>query len=96
MTENLINFQNSVNNKRVFVVSIIVSLFWLIGNTADVYHYTFIGAIYELLSLPMLALIIFLPVISIVFFIKDKFNLRSMALYSVLLLIPVILLMFLN
>lgn len=96
MTENLINFQNSDNNKRVFVVSIIVSLFWLIGNTADVYHYAFIGAIYELLSLPMLALIIFLPVISIIFFIKDKFNLRSMALYSVLLLIPVILLMFLN
>ena len=96
MTENLINFQNSVNNKRVFVISIIVSLFWLIGNTADVYHSAFIGAIYELLSLPMLALIILLPVISIVLFIKDKFNLRSMALYSVLLLIPVILLMFLN
>lgn len=96
MTENLTNFQNSANNIRVFVISIIVALFWIIGNTADVYHFAFTGAIYELLSLPMLALIIFLPVISIVFFIKDKFNLRSMALYSFLLLIPVILLMFLN
>jgi hypothetical protein len=96
MTENLINFQNSVNNKRVFVISFFVALFWIIGNVADVYYFAVTGAIYELLSLPMLALIIFLPVISIVFFVKDKFNLRSLALYSILLLIPVILLMFLN
>ena len=96
MTENLSTFHNSVNNKRVFLISFFVALFWIIGNVADVYYFTFTGAIYELLSLPMLALIIFLPVISIVFFIKDKFNLRSLALYSILLLIPVILLMFLN
>jgi len=96
MTENLNTFHNSVNNKRVFVISFFVALFWIIGNTADVYHFAFTGAIYELLSLPMLALIIFLPVISIVLFVKDKFNLRSLALYSVLLLTPAILLMFLN
>ena len=96
MTENPGTFQNTGNNKRVFVTSIFVALFWIIGNIADVYFFAFTGAIYELLSLPMLALIIFLPVISIIFFVKDKFNLRSLALYSILLLTPVILLMFLN
>jgi len=96
MTEYLNTFHNSINNKRVFVLSFFVALFWIIGNTADVYHFAFIGAIYELLSLPMLALIIFLPVISIILFVKDKFNLKSLALYSVLLLTPAILLMFLN
>ena len=96
MTENLSIFHNSVNNKRVFVTSFFVALFWIIGNTANIYHFAVTGAIYELLSLPMLALIIFLPVISIVLFVKDKFNLRSLALYSVLLLSPAILLMFLN
>ncbi|SDN08288.1 hypothetical protein SAMN05421813_13911 [Daejeonella rubra] len=96
MTENSTAFQNSVNNKRVLVISIFVALYWIIGNTVDVYYYAFTGAVFELLWLPMLALIVFLPVISIVLLVKDRFNLRSMALYSVLVLSPVILLMFLN
>ena len=80
----------------MLVISIFVALFWIIGNIADVYHYAFTGAIFELLWLPMLALIVFLPVISIVLLVKDRFNLRSMALYSFLILSPVILLMFLS
>jgi hypothetical protein len=96
MPENQSTFHNSLNNRRVFVISFFVALFWIIGNTTDVYHFAFTGAFYELLSLPMLALIIFLPVISIILFIKDKFNLKSLALYSILLLTPTILLLFLN
>ena len=96
MLENQSSFHNSINNKRVFVISFFVALFWIIGNTTDVYHFAFTGVFYELLSLPMLVLIIFLPVIAIVLFFKDKFNLRSLALYSLLLLTPTILLLFLN
>jgi len=96
MSENQSNFHNSLNNKRVFVISFFVALFWIIGNTADVYHFAITGAFYELLSLPMLALIIFLPGISIFLFIKDKFNRRSLALFSLLLLTPTILLLLLN
>lgn len=96
MLENQSSFHNSINNKSVFVISFFVALFWIIGNTTDVYHFAFTGAFYELLSLPMLVLIIFLPVIAIVLFFKDKFNLRSLALYSLLLLTPTILLLFLN
>ena len=96
MTEHQSTFHNSLNNKRVLVISFFVVIFWIIGNTIDVYQFAITGAFYELLSLPMLALIIFLPVISIVLVIKDKFNRRSMALYSLLLLIPTILLLLLN
>ena len=96
MTENQSTFHNSIHNKRVLVISFFAALFWIIGNTIDVYQFAITGAFYELLSLPMLALIIFLPVISIVLVIKDKFNRRSMALYSLLLLIPTILLLLLN
>ncbi len=96
MLENQSSFHNSLNNKRVFVISFFVTLFWIIGNTADVYHFAITGAFFELLWLPMLALIIFLPAISIVLFVKDKFNLRSLALYSILLLTPTILLLLLN
>lgn len=96
MPENQSTFHNSLTNKRVLVISFFVALFWIIGNTTDVYHFAFTGAFYELLSIPMLALIIFLPVISIVLVIKDKFNRRSLALYSLLLLTPTILLLLLN
>jgi hypothetical protein len=96
MTENQSAFHNSIYNKRVLVISFFAALFWIIGNTVDVYQFAITGAFYELLSLPMLALIIFLPVISIVLVIKDKFNRRSMALYSLLLLTPTILLLLLN
>ena len=96
MTENQSTFHNSIHNKRVLVISFFAALFWIIGNTIDVYQFAITGAFYELLSLPMLALIIFLPIISIVLVIKDKFNRRSMALYSLLLLIPTILLLLLN
>ena len=96
MTENQRTFHNSLHNKRVLVISFFAALFWIIGNTIDVYQFAITGAFYELLSLPMLALIIFLPIISIVLVIKDKFNRRSMALYSLLLLTPTILLLLLN
>jgi hypothetical protein len=96
MIENSGTFHNSVNNKRVFLISFFVALFWIIGNTADVYYFAFTGAIFELLWLPMIALIIFLPVISILLFVKDKFNPRSLAMYSLLLLTTVILFIFLN
>ena len=96
MTENQSTFHNSLNNKRVLVISFFAAIFWIIGNTIDVYQFAITGAFYELLSLPMLALIIFLPIISIVLVIKDKFNRRSMALYSLLLLTPTILLLLLN
>ena len=96
MTENQSTFHNSIHNKRVLVISFFAALFWIIGNTIDVYQFAITGAFYELLSFPMLALIIFLPIISIVLVIKDKFNRRSMALYSLLLLTPTILLLLLN
>ena len=96
MTEHQSTFHNSIHNKRVLVISFFAALFWIIGNTIDVYQFAITGAFYELLSLPMLALIIFLPIISIVLVIKDKFNRRSMALYSLLLLTPTILLLLLN
>lgn len=84
-------FENPKRNRVVLILSIITSLYWFIGKSTDVYHFAFTGAIFELLWLPMLALILLLPLLSILFLIQDKFNPRSLALYSIVLLIPAIL-----
>ncbi|WP_276359985.1 hypothetical protein [Daejeonella sp. H1SJ63] len=84
-------FENPQRNRIVLILSILASLYWFIGKNTDVYHFAITGAIFELLWLPMLVLILLLPLLSILFLIQDKFNFRSMALYSILLLIPAIL-----
>lgn len=84
-------FENPQRNRVVLILSIVTSLYWFIGKSIDVYRFAFTGAVFELLWLPMLASILLLPLLSILFLIKDKFNPRSLALYSILLLIPAIL-----
>lgn len=66
----------------VFIASIIVLLFWFLGQAGDVYRYAWLGALFEILSLPMLAGLFALPVVSFVLLIKNKFNPRSLYLYS--------------
>ena len=93
MTENLAFFQNSGNNRLVFILSIITALYWLAGKFWNVYNFAFSGAVYELLWLPMLASIFIIPLVSLVFFVKDKFDLRSLSLYSFLIMSALILML---
>ena len=66
----------------VFIVSMIVALYWLLGQVINVYYYPWLGALFEILSLPMLAGLFILPVFSFVLLMKNKFNPRSLYLYS--------------
>ena len=66
----------------VFIASIIVPLFWFVGQAINVYRYAWLGALFEILWLPMLAGLFILPVLSFVLLIKNKFNPRSLYLYS--------------
>ncbi len=87
MQERISGFQNSRNNKVVFILSICVSLFWLIGVNTNVYRFAVTGALFEIIWLPMLILLVALPVLALILFWKDKFNLRSLTLYSALILL---------
>ena len=66
----------------VFVLSMLVPLFWYLGQTINVYRYAWLGALFEILSLPMLAGLFILPVFSFVLLVKNKFNPRALYLYS--------------
>lgn len=82
---------NSLSNKKasvvVFILSLEVTLFWLLGNLFDVYQFAVTGALFEILWLPVLALTIILPLVALVLFIKDKFSFKSLNFYSLVLVV---------
>ena len=73
--------------KPVFVLNLFVSLFWLSGLAINVYRFAIVGAVFEIIWLPAIALTFIMPVISFVFLIKEKFSLRSLYLYSFLIIV---------
>lgn len=68
----------------VFFLSLGASAFWGIGQAIDIYRFAAVGAVYELLWLPFLALLFGLPLVSFVFWAKEKFKLTSLYPYATL------------
>ncbi len=79
-------FQISQKSKIVFALSVLVSVFWYIGQTVDVYRFSFVGVFFEILWLPMVVMFFLLPVISIYFLCKERFSIKSLYLYSILII----------
>jgi hypothetical protein len=52
------------NKKILLFLSISMLIYWLLCNTIDVYKYTILGVFYEILWLPMLAMLFVLPMIN--------------------------------
>jgi hypothetical protein len=89
------NFRNSRLAKFFFIISIIAFLYWFIGRTIDVYRFALVGAVWELLWIFMIMIQFALPVISLVFLIKEQFSLTSLYLYTLIISVSSILLMIL-
>jgi hypothetical protein len=78
------HFRYTKQSKVILVLSMLVAAYWYFGKTLDVRNQKLLGAISEILWLPMIILLFVLPIVSIGFFVKDKFNIRSLYLYSLL------------
>jgi len=72
MTENSNSFYRANTGKWLLAVSVIVSLFWVLSNSKDVYKIAGVGAVFEILWLPMLASIIVIPVLSIMILVRKN------------------------
>ena len=96
MNEHSTPFKNSRTSKIVFILSIIVSGYWWLGQVINVYRFAVVGAIFEILWLPVLAMLFLLPIISLIFLVKEKVNIRSLYVYSTLLGVSTILIMLLG
>lgn len=84
MEQEAIIFKNSTLSKILFVASILVFAYWSIGKAINVYDLAVVGAIYEILWLFMILGLFGLPVIALIFLIKEKFSFRSLYLYTII------------
>ncbi len=96
MKENSSTFKNSRTSKLVFILSIVASCYWWLGQIINVYSFALVGAIFEILWLPVLAMLFVLPIISMILLLKEKVNIKSLYIYSTLLGVSTILIMLLG
>jgi len=89
-------FKNSRTSKMVFLLSIIVSGYCLLGQVINVYSVALVGAMFEILWLPVLVMLFVLPIISMILLLKEKVYVRSLYVYSILLGVATILIMLFN
>lgn len=86
-------FKNSGTAKIVLLISLSVTGYWWLGRFIDYYRFALVGAIYELLWLPSLALLFVLPVVAIAAMVKEKFTTLLPFIISILLCVITILMM---
>lgn len=87
----------SVNSRKrgilMFVSTFFVALFWFFANTINVYEYKVVGAVFEILWLPMMAMLVVVPLLSVVFWRSEQWNFRT--LYPICLLLHLLLVLYL-
>jgi hypothetical protein len=96
MTEYISSVTKTNTSKIVFILSVLVCLFWITGQVINVYHFPAVGAIFEILWFPIVAMTIGLPIISFIFWVKEKFTLRSLFPYAILIIVATVLIMILR
>lgn len=80
-------------NLKIFsIISFITILFVSVFMVAtkflkNVYEYAFVGAICEILWLPSLLALFVLPLVCFYFWVKEKFSLKSLNFYAMLIAI---------
>ncbi len=75
---------NSKQSKLVLGLSILTLLLVIIFWSIDIYRYAFVGAVFELLWLFIIAAVFILPLIAIWGLFKNSFSLKSYYLLSIL------------
>lgn len=86
----------SLTSKLVLTLSLFTAGYWALVMTVDIYHFSVVGAFYEILWLPMIASIFVLPVVALVYWIIERFYLKSLYLYALLALLAGVLIIVLN
>jgi len=66
----------------VFVFTLLVAAYWFTSQSENINSNAFVGASYEVLSIPMVLLMFLLPIYSLIRWFTLKFDWRSLWLYS--------------
>ncbi len=68
----------------ILLLAISMTIYWVLGKLINIYHYAVVGAIYEILWLPMLVMMAVVPVLALYFMMKEGFSFRSLHFYAIL------------
>ena len=75
------------NRHRILIASlllvaiILITVFWLTGQNVNVYQASFVGAIFEIIWLPMILFTFILPLVCIYFWSSERWSYKSPFLY---------------
>ncbi|OFY69820.1 MAG: hypothetical protein A2Y71_05350 [Bacteroidetes bacterium RBG_13_42_15] len=84
MGNGTITFKNSTLSKILFTLSILIFVFWFVNHKIEINNYPLAGAMFDLLWLFILIKLCIIPVLSLVHLIREKFNFRSLHLYTII------------
>ena len=93
---NTISKANGKGSILVFVLSIWFVIYWFLGQIINIYEFAIVGVVYEILWLPMLLMGLVLPIVSLFFWYKEKFNFKSFYFFAFLLVVLTILVLILS
>ena len=85
MQEIISEINRSGLGKGIFFTTLGASAFWIITKLVPVYENKIVGAVYELLWLPVVVILFILPLFSFLLWAGEKFRVQSAHLFSIIL-----------
>ena len=77
----------------MLVATIFVAVFWLLASAINVYDNKIIGAVFEILWMPMMAMLVIVPLLCVIFWRNEQWYFRT--LYPICLVLHLIMVLFL-
>jgi hypothetical protein len=71
--------------KGIFLLTLGASIFWIFTKFVPIYENKIIGAVFEMLWLPVVIILFILPILSFLLWAGEKFRVKSVHLFSIIL-----------
>ena len=85
MTANTLSNGNSKTGTIILIINVLFLAVWMVAYNSNVYKVALVGAIYEMIWLPLIICLFALPIVSFIFWRKDSFKIKSKFLYLIIL-----------
>jgi hypothetical protein len=85
MTDNRLSNGNFKTGTIILVINVLFLAVWMVAYNLNVYKVALVGAIYELIWLPLIICLFTLPIVSFIYWKKDGFKIKSKFLYLIVL-----------
>ena len=85
MADNTLSNGNSKTGTIILLINVLFLAVWMVAFNINIYKVAFVGAIYEMIWLPLIICLFALPIVSFFYWKKDSFKIKSKFLYLIVL-----------